>query len=632
MVSAIVSALVKKLLVPRLNILLDDFDINYKTNIVSLQTHFEKYLNNTYDKYYYITTLVFRESKKELKNIFQPLRLQYELAGRFKRTDYISGYPEELIKKYPKLQITDTAGMGKSTLMKRIFIDVIENSRCIPVLIELRRLTQSNNIMKEILRQLNPLARTLDEIVVMKIIEKGGFLFIFDGYDEISPENKDFVTNDVQTFITKANGNSFILTSRPEDSLVCFGDFQKMSICPLEKKEAYELLRRYDSTGDNSNMLISKLESGKFSAIDEFLKNPLMVTLLYTAFDYKQTIPLKKSNFYRQVYDAYFDRHDLTKGGGFKHILKTNLDIDDFFKVLCRFGYECLRRHSVEYSKEDILNLLNKSKEDYPTIQVSSSDYLYDLEHGVPLLCIDGLLHKWVHKSIQEYSAAEYICRDSGDNKEKILTAIFNSERIGSYINLLDIYYDLDEISFNKLIVRPLLEKYVKYYQEHNTKIEGISQEQINQRIGLMFQQKIMIFFNNDIIKQTNPFDMMRKSFKKRYQTHISKCVLYGDYLCIGYKKEPLFNVMELLYNRMPFLFNSIPNISIVQKYNYPDIYSIDSVDQFSGDPQLFAYINKCIAIDNQNFYLSIDAVKKHLIWIDDSIMNRDTDDIVDGL
>lgn len=630
--STVVSTLVKELLVPRIGDLINDLSDKYKTNIVSLQSHFEKYLNNTYDKYYYITTLAFRYSKKELKQIFQPLRLQYELSGRLKTTDYISGYPEALINKYPRLQITDTAGMGKSTLMKRIFIDVIENSFGIPVLIELRRLSQSNNIQNEIMRQLNPLAKALDDMLVMKLIEKGGFLFIFDGYDEIPPENKEFVTNDVQSFISKANGNSFILTSRPEDSLVSFGDFQKMNICPLEKKEAYELLRRYDSTGENSNMLISKLESGKYSAIDEFLKNPLMVTLLYTAFDYKQTIPLKKSNFYRQVYDAYFDRHDLTKGGGFKHRLKTNLDIDDFFKILCRFGYECLRKHSVEYSKDNILNLINISKNDYPTITVSPSDYLEDLEHGVPLLCVDGLLHKWVHKSIQEYSAAEYICSDSGDKKEKILSAIFNSDRIDSYINLLDIYFDLDDISFNKFIVRPLLIKYQKYYQEKNIKLAGISQEQIDERIGLMFLQKVRLFLKNNIMIKNNPFEMVRESFMENYQTYISKCILYGDYLCIGYYKEPLYKVMELLYNRMPSLFVTFPKNHVEHKYNFPNIFGIDSIDQFSNDSEQFSYINRCIAIDNHNYYLSIDKVKQHLIWIDNYVLNRDTDDIIDGL
>lgn len=53
--------------------------------------------------------------------------------------------------------------------------------------------------------------------------------------------------------------------------------------------------------------------------INEFLKNPLLVSLLFAAFDFKQTIPLKKHIFYRQVFDAYFDSHDLSKGDSYVH-------------------------------------------------------------------------------------------------------------------------------------------------------------------------------------------------------------------------------------------------------------------------------------------------------------------------
>ena len=70
-------------------------------------------------------------------------------------------------------------------------------------------------------------------------------------YDlQISLEERGFVTTNVQDFISKADRNIFVLTSRPEQALTSFGDFQIFAINPLAKKEAYELLRKYDNQGN----------------------------------------------------------------------------------------------------------------------------------------------------------------------------------------------------------------------------------------------------------------------------------------------------------------------------------------------------------------------------------------------
>ena len=143
--------------------------------------------------------------------------------------------------------------------------------------------------------------------LLLEFIKTGGFVFFLDGYDEISLDERSAVTANIQDFISKASNNIFFLTSRPEQALASFGDFQVFSINSLTKKEAYELLRRYDKQGNTSKQLIDELKTGQYEMINEFLKNPLLVSLLFAAFDYKHTIPLKKHIFYRQVYDAYFD-------------------------------------------------------------------------------------------------------------------------------------------------------------------------------------------------------------------------------------------------------------------------------------------------------------------------------------
>lgn len=229
------------------------------------------------------------------------------------------------MNEYSKILITDTAGMGKSTLAKRIYLDIVEKGYGIPLYIEMRRLNKERLILSEIKGQIDSLSKEFDLKLLYTFIQTGGFIFILDGYDEISFGDRAVVTANLQDFISKAGNNKFILTSRPEEHLAGFGDFQRFKINSLNKNEAYELLRKYDAQGETSRLLISELKTGKYEMINEFLKNPLLVSLLFAAFDYKQTIPLKKHIFYRQVYDAYFDSHDLSKGDGYIHENNQNL-------------------------------------------------------------------------------------------------------------------------------------------------------------------------------------------------------------------------------------------------------------------------------------------------------------------
>ena len=347
---SLVQNLVKELVVPKMEEFAKLCKIKYNEVMVPKVEPFEEYLNRTYDKYSSINALANPNSQYQLKDIYISQTL--EKWNRFESnadTTKIDKLPVALIKKYKKILITDTAGMGKSTIMKYMFIDLIDN--CIkdvgiPIFIELNRLNKNRSILVEIQTELNSLSKGFDKDILMSFIQKGGFIFFLDGYDEISICDRNEVTNDIQTFISKAGpDNYYILSSRQDDNLASFGDFQSFKIHDLTKKEAYELLTKYDVSSQKkiSNELIKELKTGKYQSIDEYLVNPLLVSLLYIAFHYKAEIPLKKHQFYRQVYNALYNEHKLAQGQT-PHEKRSKLDIDDFDRVLRYVGYECLIR------------------------------------------------------------------------------------------------------------------------------------------------------------------------------------------------------------------------------------------------------------------------------------------------
>ena len=71
--------------------------------------------------------------------------------------------------------------MGKSTIMKRMFIDLIDRGMedvGIPIYIELNRLKKDRAILLEIQEELNSLSREFNKELLLKLFQTGGFFFL----------------------------------------------------------------------------------------------------------------------------------------------------------------------------------------------------------------------------------------------------------------------------------------------------------------------------------------------------------------------------------------------------------------------------------------------------------------------
>lgn len=625
---SLVEGFIKNYALPKLSKLAHSISKEGKAYLSLNSNAFIAYYKRAYNNYSIINTLAFKERVKKLKDIYIPLTIYPVDNKKEKKLTKIEGYPKELLDKYGRILITDTAGMGKSTLMKRMFLDVIDGQFGIPIFIELRRLNENNDILNEVAIHLGGLNDGFDKGILETLFVDGEFIFFFDGYDEISSSNKAFVTRNIQDFVAKAPNNKYILTSRPEEELACFGEFQEFRIRELKKVESYDLLRKYDISGKTSRLLISKLETGNYSMINEFLKNPLLVSLLFAAFDFKQTIPLKKHIFYRQVFDAYFDSHDLSKGDSYVHEKKSNLDLDDFDKVMRKIGYECLRKQKIEFEKDELLNIIDSAKSGFSNLNFASTSLLGDLLKAVPLFCQDGMYYKWVHKSLQEYFAAEFIYKDSKNNQDAILTTLYKSKKIDLYINLLDLYFDIDPVGFQKNIVKPLLESYVEYYEKFYFHSDVISSEAVNLRLTITYCNRVLVGFIDNKKDQTREnFDYIYDQ-AYRYLGSIPNSAIFlnnGSFLAFMPKNQD--RIIRLLGNRVPSLFVKVDSKERCSKHNivFEKCYELEGMKDFSDNPVFFTELNQLLSSHRLRCYLDINKVKAYLAEINAMLENSYT-------
>ncbi len=458
-----------------------------------LKKGLEDYLLYCYKRNIYINSLVLGNCNCSILDIYQPLTI-HSVGYTLKKESFkIDSANITFLKKYKNVLLVDSAGMGKTTLLKYLSIQTLLNGDVIPILIELRNLG-GEDIIEYIKKQIEPLQSEILSSDLKKVLKKGGFLIFFDGFDEIEDEYKKAVSSRIKELVNKTDKNYYIISSREEDGLYSFNEFQRFGIKPLSFGEAIALLRQLDDYGEISNLVIDKLKKDEnLDNVKELLGNPLLISILYKTFECgNYEIPYKKSEFYNQVYYALYEKHDRTKDPTYVHKKRSGLDTADFNAVLRYLGFRCLEEKKIEYDKNEIMQIIGNILNEMRWLTTNKAYVLEDMQCAVPYLQEVGIHIKWIHKSFVEYFAAVYINRDVTE-KWEIYDILYHKP--AEYYNVLDFCYDLDVKCFRINIIYPFLEKIINNNEVYSSDLD-VRTEDINWRRSflLAYDARIIIF------------------------------------------------------------------------------------------------------------------------------------------
>lgn len=111
--------------------------------------------------------------------------------------------------------ITGVAGCGKSMLMKYITIFKFKNqSSQIPLFTDLRKINPitDTNLLTFIRTSCSTASNTVSDSQFTKALERGMFIFILDGFDELNTEIRDKIQENIFEIRSKYPKNSLILS------------------------------------------------------------------------------------------------------------------------------------------------------------------------------------------------------------------------------------------------------------------------------------------------------------------------------------------------------------------------------------------------------------------------------------
>lgn len=357
-----------------------------------------------------------------LDEMYEPLTV---VSDREDFSVKVDSFPRQLFDHARCLALTDDAGMGKSTLAKFIARAAMSSSKAVPLFIEMRRLRARGGLLDTLCQELigaDSASEQGQELVA--VFDNGGFIFILDGFDEVEESMRPEIVAEINNLASRFEFCYFVLTSRPEYAISIFPEFIGLRILKLTEEQAHSLIRRIDCGRGLSRTLIQKVAE---AGVGDFLGSPLLVTLLYRAFDHRNSVPPKRTMFFRQVYDALFEDHDLSKGDAFARKKESGLDREDFHRLTRALGFETFKSGRVSYKEAELNGHIRKALE-RADINVDVKKFRHDLLKAVPLMVRDGLEFRWCHKSFQDYFMSQYVLYDMDELRDDIIVRMFESK------------------------------------------------------------------------------------------------------------------------------------------------------------------------------------------------------------
>lgn len=422
---------------------------------VDFDLAFIEYINNAYEKYSKIKTILYRTEPKYIYDFFEIPFLQKSHSEEF-AVDSVDNILD--ISNFVIIQ--GTGGIGKSTLMKHLFINELEKKDLIPIFIELKDindLEKGDDIYDIVFNKLDSLGGNVGKKYLEYALKSGCFLFLLDGYDEILTAQKDYFFKQLDVFCDKYPQNYYIISSRPYSEFIEFQRFTVLSTNPLSKIQAMDLIGKLEFDKDIKERFINALDENLYERHKSFASNPLLLNIMLLTYDNYAEIPEKLHLFYANAFETLYSKHDATKAG-YRRELKSELSYDSFKKIFSYFCFITYAQAKTEFSYDELVAFLKKVSINKLTFNIEC--YIFDLVNSLCVLYKEGLHYKFAHRSFQEYFTALFLKELPDKLMKKMAIQIIHTDvfRI-SNDSVFDMLYDMAEDRFEKNILLPILEE-----------------------------------------------------------------------------------------------------------------------------------------------------------------------------
>ncbi|MFQ2454270.1 NACHT domain-containing protein [Aeromonas caviae] len=409
-------------------------------------TYVDKYVSKSLR----MRTLHSVESDVYLDEIYSPLKLVAQSNGdEFLVDDNVTLSLGRVIN------IIGLAGQGKSTILKKLFLEEMRAKKRFPFIIELRKV-ESSSIMEAFKSTLASIGLSIQTGSVELLLQSRKIVLMLDGFDEVSSSKRMSVLQEIITIKIRYDCD-VLVTTRPDTEICREVGITNVTVKKLNESDVISILSKLDKKQELTELpeLIKKNKS-----LRETLVTPILVNLLYVCYPYLDVVPENIVDFYDKLFFTLYSRHDKIKNFNREKYSKiTSVQAGHVFNAFC---FDSLSKGILDFSEDSLNYHLIKALD----INGISSDGIDNVRSDIiNITCLiqrDGYdRYVFLHKSIQEFHAAKFIRSLSFEHKSKLynrlLEVVDNEDKYDNVINFLKA---IDTNDCESLLVMKYFEKY----------------------------------------------------------------------------------------------------------------------------------------------------------------------------
>ncbi len=388
-----------------------------RKKVVSAVKSFNTYLDKAFKRYSREKTLLDPNSYSNITDFYVSNNIE------FKSTIIENPTVTKLTKISKHLIIQGTAGLGKTTLLKYLFINAsqsVSNSGIIPILVDKLNRYSGESILDYVSKNVQEFDSNVSLADTENAFNNSSLLLLIDGIDEIKHKYTTEFNLQLESFLNRYFNTPIIITSRPVDDFMQFSSFIVGEICPFSieqsimfvEKQNWDTIKKKNFIDDINLFYSHELDYFSYTDVPEFvnlhdkykqfISNPLLLTILLITYTPGDFFPQNAITIYQKIYEFLAKKHDSTKGLIKEY--RTQLSFDDFYDFFAEFCALTYEDQVVEFSYLQLKSYTKQIK--FKGKNISAEDFVSDLKNNVCLLREDGDRYYFIHRSFQEYFAA----------------------------------------------------------------------------------------------------------------------------------------------------------------------------------------------------------------------------------
>lgn len=324
----------------------------------------------------------------------------------------------------PFLMVLGGPGAGKSTFLRRVGLEALKDRgskfqhRCIPVLIELKRLTSSEiDLVKIIAEEFEICGFPDAKRFTCKALDQGQLLVLLDGLDEVPVNNLNQAVVKIQDLVDRYNQNRYIVSCRTAAYQGGFRRFTDVAMADFNDAQIQQFIQNWfqseeDRKAKTPEKCWDALQKQDNQGSKELAHTPLLLTFLCLVYDRSQSFPNNRSVLYRKALRILLEEWAAEKRLENQQKIYEGLSIELEEILLSEIACQGFESDRLFFSQRDVVEKIKT----FLASNLNAPKHL-DGEAVLDAIAVQqGILVKraediysFSHLTLQEYLTAQYI-------------------------------------------------------------------------------------------------------------------------------------------------------------------------------------------------------------------------------